>query len=217
MPQFDTLRTGPLPPGGAGSNDPGPGCQHHLPTAGFHQDVLQCVFQHHLHQTPEGWLPGGYQTVDKEGCLLQLPPTHNRHSSRAHCFIHAEANKQLLCVCSSSSPLHHCLLLPQPLMTKNLTRSLPGARKIIAGRGFLAHFFSLSILLGEKIWGSREPGGDGGALSSMLGLCRFFTLKLGEIWDGLLQAFPHCIMELGVLQKAPGGRKRMTPQNQVSE
>lgn len=145
--------------------------------------------------------------------LVAAPPgTQRAQQQSTLCFLHAEANERLPCVCSPFSPLHHHLLLPQLLMAKNLTQPLPGAQNIIAGRGFLAHFFPLSILLGEKIWGSREAGGDGGALSSVLGLCCFFTLKLGEIWDGLLQASPHCIMELGVLQEAPGMRRgRMSP------
>jgi len=145
--------------------------------------------------------------------LVAAPPSTQRAQQQSTlCFLHAEANERLPCVCSPSSPLHHHLLLPQLLMAKNLTQPLPGAQNIIAGRRFLARFFPLSILLGEKIWGSREAGGDGGALSSVLGLCCFFTLKLGEIWDGLLQASPHCIVELGVLQEVPGMRRgRMSP------
>lgn len=50
---------------------------------------------------PKAGCLGGYQTVDKEGCLLQLPPARNGHSSRAHSVFYMLRPMNGCCVCAA--------------------------------------------------------------------------------------------------------------------
>lgn len=196
---------------GGQRDDPGPGCQHHLPTAGFQQDVLQSVLQHQLHQRPKGWMPGGTRGQAER---MGIPTKHTEHPKRLqgrwrNGFVARQCNFNLFRV-SWSSPAQHLLLLPQLLVVKNLTQPLPGLQKFLAGRGFLLHFFPLSIPLSVKIRGSRAPGWGRGALSP---ICWFLTTELGEIRDGFIQTSLRCVLELAVLQE-PTGRKKIRGESQ---